>query len=208
MSTSAAAKFTNPRAKFNFQGRTCSISGVGSYVPARILTNAELEKMVDTTDDWITTRTGIKERRLAADDELVRGTAAAAAIAVGEADDDVERARLRRRAGEQTRGRKREARRQRADGREVAAADSAGLRELLAERRVDRARGVGRVSSVGRDTLRPSGKRTNVPGGPFPIIGSVEVRSCSRRRDVSARLVPQAQRRRRPPAALCRRSAS
>jgi hypothetical protein len=33
-------KFKNPRAKYNFQGRTCSISGVGSYVPARILTNA------------------------------------------------------------------------------------------------------------------------------------------------------------------------
>ena len=39
-------KFKNPRARFNFQGRTCSISGVGSYVPARILTNADLEKMV------------------------------------------------------------------------------------------------------------------------------------------------------------------
>src|SRR5882757_5205854 len=80
MSTSAAGKFTNPRAKFNFQGRTCSISGVGSYVPARILTNAELEKMVDTTDDWITTRTGIKERRLAADDEFTSDLAAKAAL--------------------------------------------------------------------------------------------------------------------------------
>ena len=36
---------------------------MGSYVPARILTNADLEKMVDTSDEWITTRTGIKERR-------------------------------------------------------------------------------------------------------------------------------------------------
>src|SRR5881296_3176375 len=79
MSTSAAAKFTNPRAKFNFQGRTCSISGVGSYVPARILTNAELEKMVETTDEWITTRTGIKERRLAADNEFTSDMAAKAA---------------------------------------------------------------------------------------------------------------------------------
>ena len=54
------SKFKNPRAKFNFQGRTCSITGVGSYLPAKILTNADLEKMVDTSDEWITTRTGIK----------------------------------------------------------------------------------------------------------------------------------------------------
>jgi 3-oxoacyl-[acyl-carrier-protein] synthase III len=58
-------KFKNPRARYNFQGRTCSISGVGSYVPVKVLTNADLEKMVDTSDEWITTRTGIKERRLA-----------------------------------------------------------------------------------------------------------------------------------------------
>lgn len=44
------------------------IAGVGSYTPEKILTNAELESMVDTTDEWITTRTGIKERRIA-DDE-------------------------------------------------------------------------------------------------------------------------------------------
>src|SRR3989338_6581729 len=42
------------------------IAGVGCYVPNRRLTNADLEKMVDTSDEWITTRTGIKERRLAA----------------------------------------------------------------------------------------------------------------------------------------------
>jgi len=40
------------------------IIGVGSYVPEKILSNADLEKMVDTSDEWITTRTGIKERRL------------------------------------------------------------------------------------------------------------------------------------------------
>src|SRR6266700_1694096 len=79
MSSSPAAKFKNPRAKYNFQGRTCSITGVGSYVPAKILTNAELEKMVDTTDEWITTRTGIKQRRLAADDEFTSDLATHAA---------------------------------------------------------------------------------------------------------------------------------
>ncbi len=43
---------------------TAAITGIYGYVPDYILTNAELEKMVDTTDEWITTRTGIKERRI------------------------------------------------------------------------------------------------------------------------------------------------
>lgn len=71
--------FTNPRARHGFRGRTCSITGVGSYLPARVLTNADLEQMVDTTDEWITTRTGITERRLAAPDEATSDLAAAAA---------------------------------------------------------------------------------------------------------------------------------
>jgi 3-oxoacyl-[acyl-carrier-protein] synthase-3 len=72
-------KFKNPRAKFDFQGRTCSITGVGSYVPERILTNGDLEKLVDTSDEWITTRTGIKERHMAAKDEFTSDMAAKAA---------------------------------------------------------------------------------------------------------------------------------
>ena len=72
-------KFKNPRAKYNFQGRTCSITGVGSYLPAKILTNAHLEKMVDTSDEWIVTRTGIQSRRLAAKDEFTSDMAAHAA---------------------------------------------------------------------------------------------------------------------------------
>jgi len=72
-------KFKNPRAKFNFLGRTCSITGVGSYVPEKVLTNAALEKLVDTSDEWITTRTGIKERRMAAKDEFTSDMAAKAA---------------------------------------------------------------------------------------------------------------------------------
>ena len=72
--------FRNPRAKHGFKGRTCSIVGVGSYVPERVLTNAELEKMVDTSDDWITTRTGIKERRIAAENEFTSDLAAKAAM--------------------------------------------------------------------------------------------------------------------------------
>jgi 3-oxoacyl-[acyl-carrier-protein] synthase III len=80
MSPTTHPKFKNPRAKYNFQGRTCSISGVGSYVPAKILTNADLEKLVDTSDEWITTRTGIKERRLAGKNEFTSDLAANAAL--------------------------------------------------------------------------------------------------------------------------------
>src|SRR6185312_15213510 len=72
-------KFKNPRAKFDFKGRTCSISGVGAYVPTKILTNADLEKMVETTDEWITTRTGIKERHIAAESEYTSDLGAEAA---------------------------------------------------------------------------------------------------------------------------------
>ena len=55
------------------------IIGVGEYLPKRILTNEELEKMVDTSDEWITTRTGIKQRRLAAKDEATSDLAVKAA---------------------------------------------------------------------------------------------------------------------------------
>jgi 3-oxoacyl-[acyl-carrier-protein] synthase-3 len=74
-----ASKFKNPRAKFDFKGRSCAIAGVGAYVPTKVLTNSDLEKMVDTTDEWITTRTGIKERRIAAKDEFTSDLAAKAA---------------------------------------------------------------------------------------------------------------------------------
>ena len=72
-------KFKNPRAKHNFVGRTCSIAGIGSYVPERILTNHELEKMVETSDDWITSRTGIKERCIAAPGQFTSDLAVKAA---------------------------------------------------------------------------------------------------------------------------------
>ncbi|MEX1117493.1 MAG: beta-ketoacyl-ACP synthase III [Terrimicrobiaceae bacterium] len=59
-----------PRTKIRQPNRAVSIVGTGSYVPERVLTNAELEKSVDTTEEWIVTRTGIRERRIAADDEF------------------------------------------------------------------------------------------------------------------------------------------
>lgn len=57
------------------------ITGVGAYLPAKRLTNADLETMVDTSDEWITTRTGIRERRMAAPDETTATLAAEAARA-------------------------------------------------------------------------------------------------------------------------------
>jgi 3-oxoacyl-[acyl-carrier-protein] synthase III len=59
--------------------RPVHIVGTGSYVPERVLTNAVLEKMVDTTDEWITTRTGIKERRIAAPEQCTSDMAVEAA---------------------------------------------------------------------------------------------------------------------------------
>lgn len=59
--------------------RTVSITGVGSCVPDRILTNGDLERMVETSDEWITTRTGIRERRIAADGQATSDLATEAA---------------------------------------------------------------------------------------------------------------------------------
>ena len=48
---------------------TAAITAVWGYVPEDLLTNADLAKMVDTNDDWITSRTGIKERRILKEEE-------------------------------------------------------------------------------------------------------------------------------------------
>lgn len=49
--------------------RYSRITGTGGYLPERVLTNADLERMVDTTDEWIVSRTGIRKRHIARDDE-------------------------------------------------------------------------------------------------------------------------------------------
>ena len=59
--------------------RSAVITGTGGYLPDRVLTNADLEKMVDTSDEWITARTGIKERRIAAPDQAASDLALRAA---------------------------------------------------------------------------------------------------------------------------------
>src|SRR5438094_40007 len=71
---------SSPRPQSGKAGRTVSIIGTGSYVPDKRLTNADLSRMVDTSDEWITTRTGIKERRIAAKDELTSDMATKAAL--------------------------------------------------------------------------------------------------------------------------------
>src|SRR5450432_747119 len=65
---------------------TIAILGTGSYTPAKIMTNDELSKLVDTSDEWIVSRTGIRQRRIAAADEATSDLALhAAQIALKEA---------------------------------------------------------------------------------------------------------------------------
>jgi 3-oxoacyl-[acyl-carrier-protein] synthase-3 len=74
--------------------RSARITGWGRYAPERVLTNADLEKLVDTSDEWIRSRTGIRERRVAAPHETTATLAAVAgkrAIAVaGLGPDDID----------------------------------------------------------------------------------------------------------------------
>ena len=60
--------------------RSVRLTGWGRYAPAQVLTNADLERMVDTSDEWIVTRTGIRERRVAAANETTASMAAVAAL--------------------------------------------------------------------------------------------------------------------------------
>jgi 3-oxoacyl-[acyl-carrier-protein] synthase-3 len=60
-------------------GTRIGITGLGCHVPERVLTNDELSTLVDTTDEWIVERTGIRERRIAADDEALTDIALPAA---------------------------------------------------------------------------------------------------------------------------------
>ena len=71
---------SNPRPHSAKARRTVSIVGTGSYVPEKRLTNDDLTKIVDTSDEWITVRTGIKERRIAAKDETTSEMATKAAL--------------------------------------------------------------------------------------------------------------------------------
>lgn len=61
--------------------KRAGILGIGHYVPERVVTNHDLEEILDTSHDWIVSRTGIKERRIAADDMNTSDLAARAALA-------------------------------------------------------------------------------------------------------------------------------
>ena len=52
-------------------GAPVTITGLGAYAPERVITNDELAQMVDTSDEWIIERTGIRERRIAADEQAL-----------------------------------------------------------------------------------------------------------------------------------------
>ncbi|MEP6670911.1 MAG: beta-ketoacyl-ACP synthase III [Chthoniobacter sp.] len=69
-----------PKTPTNQSKRTVSIIGTGSYLPERVLTNGEIEKLVETSDEWIVSRTGISERRIAAEGEHTSDLAAKAAL--------------------------------------------------------------------------------------------------------------------------------
>jgi 3-oxoacyl-[acyl-carrier-protein] synthase-3 len=64
----------------NQGARYAHVTGWGRYVPEQVLTNADLEKMVETNDEWIVSRTGIRERRVAAADETTASMAAVAGL--------------------------------------------------------------------------------------------------------------------------------
>ena len=89
MTKSCNPQLRNPRSKQ--PPRSVHIVGTGSYLPARVLTNADLEKQIDTTDEWIVSRTGIRERRIASAQECTSDMGAEAARrAITQAGIDVE----------------------------------------------------------------------------------------------------------------------
>ncbi|HEY1598078.1 MAG TPA: beta-ketoacyl-ACP synthase III [Pirellulales bacterium] len=90
--------FAQPRSGFSPDSLVslqlrAAIEGTGSYLPERVLDNAELERMVDTSDQWIIERTGIRERRIAAEHETT-ATMAVAAGKIACADAEIDPAEL------------------------------------------------------------------------------------------------------------------
>lgn len=74
----ACSDATSTREPIVVSSRGAGILGVGMAVPERVLTNSDLERMVNTSDEWIVTRTGIRERRIAGADECTSDLATAA----------------------------------------------------------------------------------------------------------------------------------
>ena len=61
-------------------GSHVTITGLGAYAPERVIANDELAQMVDTSDEWIIERTGIRERRIAADEQALSDLAMPATV--------------------------------------------------------------------------------------------------------------------------------
>src|SRR5256885_329515 len=74
------ATVTTPSSDRARTSRQAHVTGWGRYAPAQVLTNADLEKMVDTSDEWIVSRTGIRERRVAAAHETTASMGAVAGL--------------------------------------------------------------------------------------------------------------------------------
>lgn len=72
--------FVNPRVRHGLRLRTCSIMAVASFVPERVLSNAAVGERIGEDGDWILPRTGIRERRMAAENEFTADLAAQAAV--------------------------------------------------------------------------------------------------------------------------------
>src|SRR5437016_1170646 len=81
MRSPPAAAELSPMAVHGVAQTRAAVLGLGAYAPPKVLTNDDLARLVDTSDEWITTRTGIKERRVAAKDECTSDMAAKAALA-------------------------------------------------------------------------------------------------------------------------------
>lgn len=77
LSVFAVFSYNYSMQKFNSQAK---VVGTGSYLPEKILTNLDLEKLVETSDEWIVSRTGMKERRIAASHEFTSDMGTAAAL--------------------------------------------------------------------------------------------------------------------------------
>jgi 3-oxoacyl-[acyl-carrier-protein] synthase-3 len=80
MTTVSKSSFVNPRLRHGLQLRSCSITAVASYLPERVLTNVDVGKRIGEDGEWILSRTGIRERRLAAENEFTSDLAAKAAL--------------------------------------------------------------------------------------------------------------------------------
>ncbi len=141
-----------------------TITGVGSYLPQRVVSNHDLARLVDTSDEWIVARTGIRERHIAADGELTSDLATAAARAAlehaGLAAAQIDLIILATATPDQT-----------------FPATAATVQDRLG---IHAGAAFDRSGRLFRFHLRPYDRRL------FPQGRPVEARSCHRRRDVLA----------------------